>query len=74
MKNFILVIISILFPFSAIYAQGIAIDGSAGDTANKQAVMYATIALYNSQTGKLVNGTLTDEKGNYLITGVYPGK
>lgn len=49
------------------------ITGYVVDSTLAGAVEYANIALYNTTTGKLVDGTVADAKGRFALNRVAPG-
>jgi len=49
------------------------ITGVLMDSTTRKPVEYATIALLNSQTGKPVDGTTTDDKGKFTLKQLAPG-
>ncbi|MCW3084273.1 MAG: TonB-dependent receptor [Bacteroidetes bacterium] len=49
------------------------ISGKIVDSLSGQQVDYATISLINEETGKVVNGTTTDDKGIFELTGIENG-
>ncbi|HVN58109.1 MAG TPA: outer membrane beta-barrel family protein [Bacteroidales bacterium] len=49
------------------------IAGKVFDNSSKDPLEYATIAVINSQTGKVVTGTVADAKGNFKIASVPAG-
>lgn len=49
------------------------IFGTVVDSANGEAILYATITLNESTTGKPVNGTVSDEKGMFEIARIPEG-
>lgn len=50
------------------------ITGYAIDSTMTKAVEYANVALYETATGKLVDGTVADEKGKFSLTKIAPGE
>jgi ferric enterobactin receptor len=44
------------------------ITGYVIDSSGTKAVEFASIALYSSKTNKVVDGTVTDEKGRFMLT------
>lgn len=50
------------------------ITGNVKDEVNKHAVEYANVVLYKAQDSSLVTGTITDDKGNFLLEEVPAGK
>jgi outer membrane receptor protein involved in Fe transport len=50
------------------------ISGNVVDSLTKKAVDYATISIYRSGGKTPMNGVLTDEKGNFQINNLHPGK
>ncbi|MBA9076947.1 outer membrane beta-barrel family protein [Rufibacter quisquiliarum] len=49
------------------------ITGTVVDSTTSKPVEFATIALINAATGKTVDGTVTDEKGRFVLTKVANG-
>ncbi|MBN8826616.1 MAG: TonB-dependent receptor [Spirosoma sp.] len=49
------------------------ISGYVVDSTLTKAVEYANIAVYNTATDKLVDGTVADDKGKFTLTKVAPG-
>ncbi|MCS7018865.1 MAG: TonB-dependent receptor [Bernardetiaceae bacterium] len=49
------------------------ITGTVLDSANKQPVEFATVALLDKTTGKPIDGTITNEKGQFTISKVAAG-
>ena len=49
------------------------ITGYAIDSAMTKAVEFANVALYEISTGKLVDGTVADEKGKFTLSRLAPG-
>ncbi|NIJ45620.1 outer membrane receptor protein involved in Fe transport [Wenyingzhuangia heitensis] len=49
------------------------ITGKITDQNSKEALEYATAALYNKETGKLVTGVVTEQNGEFLIKGIKAG-
>jgi len=49
------------------------ITGTVIDSASKQPVEFATIALLDKNTGKTIDGTITNEKGQFTISKVSAG-
>ncbi|GAB3806764.1 outer membrane beta-barrel family protein [Spirosoma humi] len=49
------------------------ISGYAIDSTMTKAVEFANVALYETTSGKLVDGTVADEKGKFLLTRIAPG-
>jgi ferric enterobactin receptor len=50
------------------------ITGSIVDSTENKAVEFVSIALYDQNTGKAVDGTLADEKGKFVLSKLVPGK
>ncbi|MFC5411855.1 TonB-dependent receptor domain-containing protein [Larkinella bovis] len=50
------------------------ITGTLVDSTTKKPVEFATIALLNSQTGKPIDGTTSDEKGKFTLSKLLPGE
>jgi len=48
------------------------VSGIVLDEFSKAPVEYATVAITDKATGKVVNGTITDEKGRFSISGLSP--
>ncbi|MFT4031825.1 MAG: TonB-dependent receptor [Siphonobacter sp.] len=79
-----------LLSFPAVYAQAVGpaensstenirkenskISGSLVDSTGSKAVEFATVALYNKATNKLMDGTVADDKGKFTFTNVAPGQ
>ena len=78
MKNSLLILL-LVCPFSFTIAQGvpekgnIKISGIVKDSLTKAAVEFANIALIDPVTKKPINGSVADDKGKFVITGVAPG-
>lgn len=51
-----------------------AITGTLLDSLTQTPVEYAAVGVIDAQTQKTVNGGLTDERGNFRITGLYAGQ
>jgi outer membrane receptor protein involved in Fe transport len=49
------------------------ITGYALDSTMRKAVEFANVALYETSSGKLVDGTVADEKGKFTLTRLVPG-
>ncbi len=49
------------------------ISGSVVNAVSKEPIGYASVTLADQHTGKAVNGAITDDKGNFLLTGIAPG-
>ncbi len=49
------------------------ITGYAVDSTLSKAVEFANVALYETMTGKLIDGTVADEKGKFTLTRIAPG-
>lgn len=49
------------------------ISGYAIDSTMTKAVEFANVALYETTSGKLVDGAVADEKGRFLLTRIAPG-
>ncbi|MBC5992404.1 TonB-dependent receptor domain-containing protein [Pontibacter cellulosilyticus] len=50
------------------------ITGTVLDANTKAAVEFATVALLDATTGKVLNGTIVDEKGNFILDKLTAGK
>jgi outer membrane receptor protein involved in Fe transport len=50
------------------------ISGTVIDSLSKKPVDYATISISRSGGKAILNGTLTDDKGNFKLDGIAPGK
>lgn len=50
------------------------ITGSVLDSTQAKAVEFASIALYNTTTGKAVDGTVADEKGKFILPKLVAGQ
>src|SRR5882757_7668097 len=83
MKRIILLIIIICSVISAKAQFGVGGGGSATvgrisgtiiDSITKKPVDYATITLFRSVGKAPVGGILTDEKGNFKLDNIHPGK
>ena len=75
MKNSLLILVMIC-PFAFVQAQVTGttkISGIVKDSLTNLAVEYANVALINPSTKKPVNGSVADDKGKFVITGVAPG-
>jgi len=48
--------------------------GSVVDTITKQPIEYVSVALYNNMGSKLINGTITNSKGEFTIQNLPAGK
>jgi outer membrane receptor for ferrienterochelin and colicin len=79
----LLILFLTICSFSTVYAQGPVnggasnvtgrISGSVIDSLTKKPVDYATITLYREGSNTPLNGTLTDEKGNFKMDNVVTG-
>ncbi|HEX3386538.1 MAG TPA: outer membrane beta-barrel family protein, partial [Mucilaginibacter sp.] len=49
------------------------VQGTLIDSATKQPLSYASVALFRATGKSPINGVLTDDKGNFKIDGVHPG-
>ncbi|WP_010134667.1 TonB-dependent receptor domain-containing protein [Ochrovirga pacifica] len=49
------------------------IAGKVVDKSNNQALEYATITLFNTESGQLVTGTISEASGNFLLKGIKEG-
>ena len=49
------------------------LSGSILDSTSKSPVEYATVALINTQSNKIVDGTMCDEKGNFSLSKIPEG-
>ena len=75
MKKF-LVTLLLVSPFTFAQAQVAGttkISGLVKDSLTNLAVEYANVALIDPSTKKPINGSVADEKGKFVITGVAPG-
>jgi ferric enterobactin receptor len=54
-------------------SKGGRIEGSVINAATRETIEYASVTLVSQQTGKPVNGAVTDPKGNFVLTGIVPG-
>jgi outer membrane receptor protein involved in Fe transport len=50
------------------------ISGSVIDSVTKKPLDYATVSIFRSGGKAPINGVLTDEKGNFKLDGIHPGK
>jgi outer membrane receptor protein involved in Fe transport len=50
------------------------LSGTVLDSANQNPVEFATVALLEANSEKAINGAVADEKGNFVIKGIAPGK
>ena len=50
------------------------VSGKVLEAVSKQPIEYATISIINDSTKKVINGTVTDKKGNFIIEKIYKGK
>jgi len=50
------------------------ISGKVKDTDNKKALEFATVSLTHKKTNKLIEGTITDNKGRFLFEGINVGE
>jgi ferric enterobactin receptor len=75
MKQFYILII-LLIAFAGVHAEGGKgkITGKVSDALTKAPVEYATIAIYVQGGKSPVNGTTTDGKGNFALTGLAFGE
>nr|WP_234445695.1 outer membrane beta-barrel family protein [Carboxylicivirga marina] len=49
------------------------VKGKVYDGNSKKPVEYATVAIYNAQDNSVINGTISDENGNFKIKGLKEG-
>ena len=73
---YILIFFLIVFT-NRIYAQNTLkhrITGTVTDTASGIPLQYVSVALYNSGDSSLINGTITDSKGEYSLTLLQEGR
>lgn len=76
------IVIAIVLLFSAFLmsaqekekVKGGIISGRIIDSLSLQPVVYASISLLNQDDNKVVNGITTDDKGEFVLTGVLEGK
>jgi ferric enterobactin receptor len=54
--------------------QSATLKGKVLDKSTNQPLEYATVSVLNSQSGKAINGTITDEKGAFQVSGIPYGK
>src|SRR5579872_260117 len=75
MRNgrYLLVILFILIRFVGFGQGGGKISGTVVNASNKALIEYASISLVDQKSGKVLNGAITDTKGNFVIKGVAPG-
>lgn len=76
MKYFASLLLILLFIYPVASGQGTLntkISGKVVDKETKQPLEYTTVSVISKQTGKTVNGTISDVKGAYTITGIIPG-
>jgi len=50
------------------------VSGKVLEAVSKQPIEYATISIINDSTKKVINGAVTDKKGNFIIEKIYKGK
>jgi len=67
----------LLFRFTMPFAQTQVvmhkISGKVKDSVTGQAVEYATVSINNQSTKKIINGTITDAKGLFLLQNIPSG-
>lgn len=76
MRFYTFLFLIILFVFPVANGQvnsNTKISGKVADKETKQPLEYATVSLISRQTGKTVNGTISDVHGAYAISGITPG-
>ena len=49
------------------------ITGKVFDLSTKKPVEYANVILFSQKDSTQINGTTTDKKGNFVLTGIKPG-
>ena len=57
---------------ASVFSQG-TVSGTVIDSLNRAAVEYASVSIYKTEDGKLVNGQLSDSAGGFGFTNVTPG-
>lgn len=66
--------IALIFSFLGVFGQAKGkMSGSVVNAVSKEPIGYASVTLADQHTGKAINGAITDDKGNFSITGVTPG-
>jgi ferric enterobactin receptor len=76
MRPFFYIAITLLFLTSLAGAQtrpGAVLSGKVLDKSTNQPMEYATISVVNNQTGKTINGTITDVRGAFTISDIQYG-
>ena len=74
--NFSKQLLFLSFFFGSLWARGQAkgkISGSIANAFDKSPIEYASVSLIQQPGGKVVNGTVTDKKGHFVISDVAPG-
>ncbi len=49
------------------------ITGKVFDLSTKKPIEYANVILFSQKDSTQINGTTTDKKGNFVLTGIKPG-
>ena len=76
MKFYTFLILILLFFYPVVMGQvntNTRISGKVVDKVTKQPLEYATVSIISTQTGKTINGTITDIHGSFEITAIPPG-
>ena len=75
MRNgrYLLLILLILIRLLGFGQGGGKISGTVVNASSKALIEYASISLVDQKSGKVLNGAITDAKGNFVIKGVAPG-
>ncbi len=74
--NFCKHLLFLSFVLGSLWARGQAkgkISGSIANAFDKSPIEYASVSLIQQPGGKVVNGTVTDKKGHFVINEVSPG-
>jgi outer membrane receptor protein involved in Fe transport len=82
MKIFSITVMIVLFNLIVLAQQGDrntfsfmgVIKGQVIDETTKQPINYANITIFNPKDSSVVNGGITNESGNFAITGMRPGR
>ena len=80
MKQFLSLLLLFMCASSWVFAQSDGpkgngrISGTVLDSANRNAVEFATVALLEADSDKAINGAVADDKGNFVIKGIASGK
>jgi ferric enterobactin receptor len=65
--------IALIMSFLGVFGQARGkISGSVVNAVSKEPIGYASVTLADQHTGKAVNGTITDDKGNFSLKGIDP--